>query len=180
MLLVALLSAVGLAATRAENAAGPIDWQVYGQRVGTELSTADFLRFVNQSSRKAVGYGERQYGINLVWVSRFKRTAYFKDFSGTRTLRYRWPLALEIVGGGFLTYRERNTESISSGHRARPTNGNSTAPRKRSAPSCDPATALPFTTATPENTSCTERGSTESISSGWRVSGFAVPAPRSH
>jgi hypothetical protein len=72
--LVALLAGLGLSvslpAGQSAHAAGPLDWHIMrngpsGQQVRSGLG----IRLVNVTNDDVLAYGERDYGINLVWSS---------------------------------------------------------------------------------------------------------------
>ena len=107
--LVGFVVVVFLAAAPATNGATSANWQLRSATPsGQPLRSFSRLRIVEMFRNQAPRYGEREYGINLVWGSPNVSNAYFMSRAGrSRPLRYGEPLALHIEGGGFVRYMER-------------------------------------------------------------------------
>src|SRR5687767_10600093 len=72
--LVALLAGLGLSlpAGQTAHAAGPLDWHIARNGpAGEQLTSGLAVRLVNVTlvNNDVLAYGEREYGINLVWQS---------------------------------------------------------------------------------------------------------------
>lgn len=84
------------------------DWSV--QRSGPPgLFASDAsVPLKNETNNECIRYGERDYGINLVWDSSCNRSVIkFKRASGTGSIKYGEPLAIHVLNGGYVRYRER-------------------------------------------------------------------------
>jgi hypothetical protein len=107
--LVGLAALLLMAAAPAADGATSARWQLRSATPpGQPLRSFTRLRIVEMFRNQAPRYGEREYGINLVWGSPNVSNAYFVSRAGrARALRYGEPLALHIEGGGFVRYLER-------------------------------------------------------------------------
>jgi hypothetical protein len=66
-------------------------------------------RLYNETTGQVVVYGERKYGINLVWEEPDGQTNIrFARQSGSGALKYDEPVAIYVSGGGYLIYQERD------------------------------------------------------------------------
>jgi hypothetical protein len=67
------------------------------------------LLLVNRTISKALAYGARKYGINLVWANPTGsgNALFARKGPSSDVLRFEEPLALSISGGGHVRYEER-------------------------------------------------------------------------
>ena len=74
---------------------------------GQPVSSGTPVRLVNVTTDDALGYGAREYGINLVWQNPAGpgNVRFYKVGGGP--LRYGDRLALWVEGGGFVRYGAR-------------------------------------------------------------------------
>ena len=110
--LVALLAGLGLGASlpaaRSAHAAAPYDWHIVRNGPsGQQLSDGAGVRLVNVTNGDILAYGDREYGINLVWqnVDGQENLRFYK--SGGGLIRYGDRVALYVQGGGYVKYGSR-------------------------------------------------------------------------
>jgi len=108
----ALVAVAGSAAPAAQ-AAQRTDWKVTsaGPAGSSVLPGVTAYRLENRTAGSALVYGERDFGINLVWGSasgpvnvRFDRPSTSPNHG---PLQFGEPLAVRINGGGYVHYRVR-------------------------------------------------------------------------
>ena len=108
--LVALLAGVGLGlpAGRRAHAAGPHDWRLERNApVGRPLVDGVGVRLVNVTNGDVLAYGDREYGINLVWQNADgqENLRFYKAAGGI--IRYGDRVALYVQGGNYVRYGSR-------------------------------------------------------------------------
>lgn len=75
-----------------------------------EISLGESYILKNVTAGKHVGYGSREYGINLIWDSPLPIDAgnvRFKTLGGVGPLRPGQAVAVFVTGGGYLYYKTR-------------------------------------------------------------------------
>jgi hypothetical protein len=110
--LVALLAGLGLSQTAGQtaHAAGPRDWHIARNGpAGEQLTSGLAVRLVNVTlvNDDVLAYGEREYGINLVWQSNSGQQNIRFDKFGGGTIRNGDRVALHVQNGGYVKYGER-------------------------------------------------------------------------
>jgi hypothetical protein len=105
---------VGLSGSSAvkASAARPFldEWEVRSAKAdGASIWASDRVRLVNRISRKALTYGERKYGINLVWgdPSGYNNVILRPSRPLGRWIEFGDRVAIAISSHGYLTYRVR-------------------------------------------------------------------------
>jgi len=77
-------------------------------RAESVLTAGNSYGLKNTAADRYVRYGEREYGINLVWTTSSSREVFFaKDGSVGEPLRYGERVALAVVDGGYVRYQKR-------------------------------------------------------------------------
>jgi len=101
--LVVLLPAVANA-----DATDPQDWLITGGPSGDVVPRTQKYHLVNRTNDRAVIYGERTFGINLVWGSPFgPANIRFDPVVRREGMRYERSVAIRVAGGGYLRYKSR-------------------------------------------------------------------------
>jgi hypothetical protein len=82
-------------------------WQMLG--TGNQVIEGSRFTLWNVVERHAVRYGEREYGINLVWddAADLGNVSFHRRSSTTGPVKYGEQLALRVEGGGFVRYSVR-------------------------------------------------------------------------
>jgi hypothetical protein len=88
------------------------EWGVLGESKRTKTVVPDSdhdYDLLNAKIGSALVYGERSFGINLVWGDpRNSNNVRFARQSGSRSaIKYDEPIAINIRGGGWLVYKKR-------------------------------------------------------------------------
>jgi hypothetical protein len=102
----------GLAApdTPTTAATSPYDWGMNTSRPsGDQARSGETFRLVNRTYRHAITYGERKYGINLVWTAPTGPGNVFFARQGAsgQPLVYGARVAIHVADGGYLRYGVR-------------------------------------------------------------------------
>ena len=85
---------------------GAVDWSTAYEPVG------DSTVLVNLTNRKALGYGERRYGINLVWGASSSNITFQRRAGSEWSLLQGEPLAIHVDGGRWLKFREGRPNGV--------------------------------------------------------------------
>ena len=86
------------------------EWTITGSCPGgicPEVYSTSNFALKNNDNNSWVKYGEREYGINLVWSNTASSTVSFKKQSGDVVIRYGDRIALRFSGGSGVVYGER-------------------------------------------------------------------------
>lgn len=91
------------------------DWEIQfrGDKApgtGPEVRLNSFYVLNNLTIGKYVGYGRREYGVNLVWDATLPiddGNIRFESRGGSGPLQLGQPIAVFVKGGGYLHYKER-------------------------------------------------------------------------
>jgi hypothetical protein len=112
--LVALLAGLGLnlgpTVGQIAHAAGPLDWHIARNGPsGQQLTSGLAVRLVNVTltGDDVLAYGEREYGINLVWQRNSGQENIRLYQAGGGVIHTGDRVALYVVGGGYVKYGER-------------------------------------------------------------------------
>lgn len=111
--LTVLLAAHALATASGAPAAAPYDWELRNPNppAGAEVRTGDTMRLVNKTNGSALVFGERKYGINLVWekASGSKNIFFAKQGRSQQPVLYGDKIGIAVTGnpGGYPVYKER-------------------------------------------------------------------------
>jgi len=95
----------------AAGAVTPANWEIGGVTAGSQvIEGTQRYHLLNRTTGQVVVYGEREYGINLVWSSslsaaniRFERPA-----GASGAIKFDEPLAIYVQGGGYVVYQSRD------------------------------------------------------------------------
>lgn len=94
--------------------ANKLDWMVVDQKVTDRDVRADdnsyVFDLVNLTEADAIRYGERRWGINLVWTDPTKSSNIRFDTKegGDGRISFHERIAINVKGGGFLKYESRD------------------------------------------------------------------------
>jgi len=87
------------------------DWTIERKISESVLTAGNTYELKNETFGHYVVYGEREYGINLVWADSSNRDVFFAHAfgqpSGTPVL-YGEPIAIAVADGGYLKYHPRD------------------------------------------------------------------------
>jgi hypothetical protein len=102
----ATLFATAATATAAERSEK--DWQFRG--AGKELKSGTAYTMYNVTDKENVRYGERKWGINLVWDKKanLNNVKVVSKTSATGTVKYGDKVAIHVEKGGYLKYEKRD------------------------------------------------------------------------
>ena len=84
------------------------DWQFRG--AGREVKSGTAYTFYNVTDKEAVRYGERDWGINLVWDKKpnLNNVKVVGEGNASGTIKYGDKVAIHVEKGGYLKYEKRN------------------------------------------------------------------------
>jgi hypothetical protein len=105
-----LLAGFSVMNARPAHAAQPFDWRIGGPGGAGEEVQSGTTRYhlFNTTINQIVAYGEREYGINLVWQDDDNQQNIRFDRPGGGTVRYGDVVAIRVSGGGYVKYGARD------------------------------------------------------------------------
>jgi len=85
-----------------------LDWKILGS--GTEVKSGTSYTLFNVTDNDSLRYGERTWGINLVWdkSKALNNIRFDVKGGGSKTLKYGDVVAIHVKNGGYLYYHHRD------------------------------------------------------------------------
>jgi hypothetical protein len=85
-------------------------WQIVGQSSRQPVMGGTFYGFKNLVINESLAYGERRFGINLVWdnTNRARNIAFTRASRSTEPIKYGERVALSVKDHGHIIYKQRD------------------------------------------------------------------------
>jgi hypothetical protein len=85
-------------------------WHIIGQSSRQPVMGGSFYGFKNLVINESLAYGERRWGINLVWdkTNRARNIAFTRASRSTEAIKYGERVALTVKDHGYIIYKQRD------------------------------------------------------------------------